>query len=291
MPLPDESPLRTGRIKLPLGSIFWQEAGQLRGETVVFLHGSWADSAQWLPVMQHLAAAHHCLAPDLLGFGESLRADKTPYSIALQVESLHGLLSALRIHRCRLVAHSLGAWVAGQYALTYPNQVQSLAVIAPEGVTDAQLRGRWRRDRWLVAPWSPLPLMLPWLGNGLWAKTMRDRRHCLRQAPAACKILFQRRAAAIHGELLQQRLGEITAPTLVAESAAADPLTQRLTQAWLRLSPAAHHAEVAAASTPLGVDAAEFTAALGQLITSKPYLPNRQPSPPVEDVTSLGQPI
>lgn len=277
-------------MKLPLGSIFWQEAGQPRGETVVFLHGSWADSAQWLPVMQHLAVTHHCLAPDLLGFGESLRADKTPYAIALQVESLHGLLSALRIHRCRLVAHSLGAWVAGQYALTYPDQVLSLAVIAPEGVTDARLRDRWRRDRWLVAPWSPLPLVLPWLGNSPWAKTMRDRHQCLRQAPAACKTLFQRRAAAIRGELLTQGLGQITAPALVVESAAADPITQRLTETWLRLSPAAHHAEVAAASTPLGVDAAEFTAALGQLIASKPWVPNRQP-PPVENVTSLGQPI
>lgn len=291
MPLPAEIPLRTGRMKLPLGSIFWQEAGQPRGETVVFLHGSWADSAQWLPVMQHLAATHHCLAPDLLGFGESLRADKTPYSIALQVESLHGLLSALRIHRCRLVAHSLGAWVAGQYALTYPDQVQSLAVIAPEGVTAARLRGRWRRDRWLVAPWSPLPLVLPWLGNSPWTKTMRDRRHCLRQAPAACKILFQRRAAAIHGELLPQGLGQSTVPALVVESAAADPTTQRLTQAWVRLLPAAHHAELAPASTPLGVDAEEFSAALKPLLTSKPYPPSRQPHPQVEDVDSLGQPI
>lgn len=291
MSLPTEIPLRTGRMKLPLGSVFWQEAGQPRGETVVFLHGSWSDSAQWLPVMQHLAAAHHCLAPDLLGFGESLRADKTPYSIALQVEGLHSLLSALRIHRCRLVAHSLGAWVAGQYALTYPDQVQSLAVIAPEGVTDARLRGRWRRDRWLVAPWSPLPLVLPWLGNRPWAKTLRDRHQCLRQAPAACKILFQRRAAAIHGELLQQRLGQITAPTLVVESAAAAPLIHQLTQAWVRLLPAAQQAEVAPANNPLGVDAAKSAAALGQLIASKPYSPNPQKLPPAQNVASLGQPF
>lgn len=291
MPLPAEIPLRVGRRKLPLGSVFWHEAGQPRGETVVFLHGSWHDSAQWLPVMQHLAVAHHCLAPDLLGFGESLRADKTPYSIALQVEGLHSLLSVLRIHRCRLVAHSLGAWVAGQYALTYPDQVQSLAVIAPEGVAEAGLQGRWRRDRWLVAPWSPLPLVLPWLGNSPWAKTWRDRRQCLRQSPAACKILFQRRAAAIHGELLQQGLGQVTAPTLVVESAAADPLTHRLTQAWVRLLPAANHADVAPANNPLGVDASELAAALRQLITSKPYSPSPQKLPPAQNVASLGQPF
>ncbi len=291
MPLPAEIPLRTGRIKLPLGSVFWQESGQPRDETVVFLHGSWSDSAQWLPVMQHLAVDHHCLAPDLLGFGESLRADKTPYSIALQVESLHGLLSALRIQRCRLVAHSLGAWVAGQYALTYPDQVQSLTVIAPEGVTESGLRGRWRRDRWLVAPWSPLPLVLPWLGNGPWAKTMRDRHHCLHQAAAACKTLFRRRAAAIHGELLQQRLGQIAAPMLVVESATADPLTHRLTQAWVRLSPSANYAEVAPAHNSLGVDVTEIAAVLGQLLASKPYSPNHQKPPSAQNVASLGHPF
>lgn len=285
MSLPAELPLRTGRMKLPMGSLFWHEQGEPRGETVVLLHGSWHDSSQWLSVMPYLAAQHHCLAPDLLGFGESFRADKTPYSIALQVECLHSLLTALRINRCRLVAHSLGAWVAAQYALTYPDQVQSLAVLAPEGVSDPKLRGRWRRDRWLVARWSPLPLVLPWLGKSPWAIALRDRRQCLRQSPAACKILFQRRAAAINGELLQQKLGQLTVPTLVLQSAAADPLRQCLTQSWLHQLPDAQSLNLTAAATPLGVDGEEFTAALVESRAPQTYPPPRPCS-----ATSLGRP-
>jgi pimeloyl-ACP methyl ester carboxylesterase len=269
-------PLRTGRMKLPLGSVFWHEKGKPRGETVVFLHGSWHESTQWLPLMQHMGTTHHCLAPDLLGFGESFRADQTPYSIALQVECLHSLLSTLRINRCRLVAHSLGAWVAAQYALTYPDQVQSLAVIAPEGVSDDRLRGRWRRDRWLVAPWSPLPLVLPWLGKSPWAAALRDRRQCLRQTPAACKILFQRRAAAIHGELLQQRIEQIGVPVLVLEPAPATPLTHQLTQDWLQRLPGGEQVEITAAATPLGIDAAECATALSQMMAAHNYPPPQQ---------------
>ncbi|MEA5452931.1 alpha/beta hydrolase [Leptolyngbya sp. CCNP1308] len=271
MPLPAEIPLRTGRMKLPSGNVFWHEGGKPQAETVIFLHGSWHDSTQWLPLMQRLAPRYHCLAPDLLGFGESWREGKTTYSVALQVEVLHSLLSALRIQRFRLVGHSLGAWVAGQYALTYPDQVESLAVLAPEGVTDRTLRGRWRRDRWLIAPWSPLPLVLPWLGNAPWARALRDRRRCLRQAPAACKMLFQRRTAAIHGELLNPVLGQLWLPTLVLESAAAAPVTHRLTHTWLRLLPDPQHRELAAADTPPGVDEADFAAALDQL--KRPDLP------------------
>lgn len=260
-------------MKLPLGYLFWHEGGQPRAETVIFLHGSWHNSTQWLPLIHHLAPRYHCLAPDLLGFGESSRTSRTPYSVALQVEALHSLLTALRIGPCRLVADSLGAWVAAHYALAYPDQVKSLTVIAPEGVVSDGLRHRWRRDRWLIAPWSPLPLLLPYLGNAPWAKALRDRRHCLRQAPAACKTLFQRRASAINAELLRPGLGQLSMPILVLESAAAAPTTHRLTQAWLRLLPAARHREIAAAATPLGVEVAEFGAALGELVD--PTLPQR----------------
>lgn len=287
MPLPAEIPIHTGRMKLPSGNVFWHEGGKPQAETVIFLHGSWHDSTQWLPVMQRLAPRYHCLAPDLLGFGESWREGKTPYSVALQVEALHSLLSALRIHRFRLVGHSLGAWVAGQYALTYPDQVQSLAVLAPEGVSDRTLRGRWRRDRGLIAPWSPLPLVLPWLGSAAWARALRDRRRCLRQAPAACKMLFQRRTAAIRGELLNPGLGQLWLPTLVLESAAADPITHQLTRTWLRLLPDPQHGELSPASTPLEVNETEFAAALSQLrppdlpiqTALKPSPAPAQPSP------------
>ncbi|MGB3200650.1 MAG: alpha/beta hydrolase [Nodosilinea sp.] len=255
-------------MQLPLGSLFWHEGGKPQDETLVFLHGSWHDSTQWLLLMQHLAPRYHCLAPDLLGFGESRREGKTPYSVALQVEVLHSLLSALRVHRCRLVADSLGAWVAGQYALTYPDRVQSLAVLAPEGISDRDLRGRWRRDRWLIAPWSPLPLVLPWLGKTPWVQALRDRRQCLRQSPAACQMLFQRRTAAVEGEWLNQGLGTLGLPTLVLESAAADPITHRLTQIWLRLLPNPQHHPLPPADGALGVDAEACAAAIDQLVRS-----------------------
>jgi pimeloyl-ACP methyl ester carboxylesterase len=267
MALSVEPPLRTGRMKLPLGSLFWHEGGKPQAQTLVFLHGSWHDSGQWLGAMQHLSPSYHCLAPDLLGVGESVRQGSTPYSVALQVEALHGLLSALRVSRCTLVGHSLGAWVAGQYALTYPDQVQGLAVIAPEGATDQELRGRWRRDRWLVARWSPLPLVLPWLGKG--GAALGDRRRCLRQHPAACQMLFRRRRAALQGELLQERPGQLMAPALVVQPTPGDDVTQRLGDGWLRRLPDARAIELPAAGL-LGVEDAAFAAAVGDFLTSQP---------------------
>src|SRR5437588_12957038 len=49
----------------------YAEAG--RGDPVVFLRGNPASSYLWRNVMPHLEAAGRCLAPDLIGMGDSAK--------------------------------------------------------------------------------------------------------------------------------------------------------------------------------------------------------------------------
>lgn len=72
------------RIQVSQGQIFWCEVGD--GPAIIFLHGSWTDSSQWVPLMQHLSLDHHCFAPDILGSGESRFFTKIHPSINLEVE-------------------------------------------------------------------------------------------------------------------------------------------------------------------------------------------------------------
>ncbi|MGF1570725.1 MAG: alpha/beta fold hydrolase [Nodosilinea sp.] len=269
-------PLRTGRLRLPQGTVFWHEAGS--GETLVFLHGSWDDSTQWLAVIQPLAAGWHCLAPDLLGFGESSRP-KVAYSVALEVDYLRQFLATLRITRCVLVAHSLGAWVALRYALSYPEQVQGLVLLEPEGVATAAERGRWRQDRWLAARFSPLPglitLLAPILsvlGHKPRLRELRRRRQRLRRAPAACRILFQRRWADIEAERVRLPLPRANLPILVL-AAAPDPEANQLTQTFLQGQPEAQHHRLPTAPTHLGVEAPAVAAAMQHWLTEVDPLP------------------
>lgn len=261
--------MRTGRLKVPSGTLFWLEAG--RGETLVFLHGSWHDSGQWLPIMQALATTYHCLTPDLIGFGESV-STATTHSVDLEVEALHTLLQALRISHCVLVGHSLGAWVALRYALHYPDQVRGLVVVEPEGLVSPQAARRWRLDRWLVSPLSPLgPLMtlgapiLSWLGGKGRLRTWQRRRHTLRQAPAACQILFRRRPGEIAAERIDPshlpnpeailQLVAIHSPDL--HDSALPPETA---------PPLGLAHPVPAAATPLGLEESATVAALRQFL-------------------------
>jgi pimeloyl-ACP methyl ester carboxylesterase len=213
-------PIRNSRIQLPQGQIFWREVG--RGKPLVFLHGAWQTSEQWSAVMQGLGSSYQCLAPDLLGFGESDRP-RLAYSIDVEVECLFDFLEALQLRQICLVGHSLGSWIAASYALKYPEQVERVVLLAPEGVP-SRVEHRWLWDRWLV---SPLPLLY-WLLCVLrpWARLFQyhhgidallARRRELRRSPIACRLLFRRRTGEIVAEYLQSRLDRLKCPVLLVQ--------------------------------------------------------------------------
>ncbi len=255
--------MRTGRLKVTSGTLFWHEAG--RGETLVFLHGSWHDSSQWLPVMQALATEYHGLVPDLIGFGESV-STATTHSVDLEVGALHTLLQALRISRCVLVGHSLGAWVALRYAQRYPDQVRGVAVVEPEGLVGSP-GSRWRLDRWLMNPLSPLVAVMTlaaWFGGRGKLRALQRRRHTLRQAPAACQILFRRRPADIAAEQIDPN----TLPIQTVVQFLANPVSPAEHVSWSSGMMLGLVQPVPAAATPLGLEESSTAAALRQFLTT-----------------------
>lgn len=231
------------RIRLSQGQLFWREAGQ--GQTLVFLHGASHDSSQWLPLLERLSRDRHCLAPDLLGFGDSERPD-VHYSIQLQVECLAEYLAALHLENVVLVGHSLGGWVAASYALQHKQQVQGLILFSPLGVETEESQNQWRLEPWLI---GSFPLVF-WLLRslrplakllGFRAKIDRllEYRQQLLQFPTACQLLFQRRQAEITAEFLDNRLEFLKVPTLILQGDRDTPSSLAKSQAYGNLIPAA----------------------------------------------------
>jgi pimeloyl-ACP methyl ester carboxylesterase len=213
--------LRNSRIKLQLGQVFWREVGQ--GPVLVFLHGSWCDSSQWLPVIEHLSQNYHCFAPDLLGFGDSERP-KLHYSVQLEVECLLEYLEALHMSQVYLIGHSLGGWIAASYALKHLDRVSGLVLLAPEGVRAEGNWESWQRTRWLVGHPPIAHGILRWLyplarlfGRHKPIQQALEQRQQMLRSPAACKLLFRRRRAEIQAELLQERLEFLNVPTLILQ--------------------------------------------------------------------------
>lgn len=237
-------PLRNSRIRLPLGQVFWREVG--RGPILVFLHGSWHDGSQWLPVIDHLSENYHCFALDLLGFGESERP-KLHYSIQLEVECLFQYLEALHVPEVYLVGHSLGGWIAASYALKHVENVSGLVLIAPEGVQTPRKRlgGGW--TKWLIGR-PPIAYILMrcfyplarLIGRHKPIEQALKWRKQILSSPIACKLLCQRRRAEIQAELLQNQLEWLNVPTVILQGANDAPDAIAQSQVYATQIPKAH---------------------------------------------------
>lgn len=231
-------------MRQPQGQLFWREAG--KGPTLLFLHGAFQEGSQWLPLVEQLAVRFHCLIPDLPGFGES-DPPAGGQSISHQAECLAAYIAALRLEAVYIVAHSLGAWIATQYALMNPRQLKGLILLQPEGIaTDRRYLQRWQLEKRLTAtvplvPWC-LQLAAPiarLLGRDTSIRQQLAYRQRLLAAPATCQLLFQRREAEITAELLNPHLSELLTPTQVIQGAQDTSGAIARSKTLVKLAPAA----------------------------------------------------
>jgi abhydrolase domain-containing protein 6 len=106
-----------------------------QGETVVLLHGIFAEKDHWVDFARPLTARYRIIAPDLPGFGESGRFASESYDYSAQVERLAAFLDAINVKRAHLAGNSMGGTIATLFALRYPDRVLSVGLIgAPHGI-------------------------------------------------------------------------------------------------------------------------------------------------------------
>ncbi|MEV4673533.1 haloalkane dehalogenase [Actinomadura sp. NPDC049382] len=106
-------------------TIFYREVG--RGPTpTVFLHGNPTSSYLWRHVLPVVGAVGRCLAPDLIGMGESGKPD-IAYSFDDHARYLDAWFDALELDRVVLVGHDWGGALAFDWAARHPGRVRGIA--------------------------------------------------------------------------------------------------------------------------------------------------------------------
>ena len=121
-----------GRIRTRRLVVAVREAGDPDGEPVLFVHGNVSTGRVWHHQLAALPAGLRGLAVDLRGYGGTERkpVDATR-GMRDWSEDLHALVEELALGPVHLVAHSMGAGVALQYATNSPSHVRSIALVAP----------------------------------------------------------------------------------------------------------------------------------------------------------------
>jgi pimeloyl-ACP methyl ester carboxylesterase len=105
--------------------LFYREAGPADAPAIVLLHGFSASSFMFRNPIPALAARHHVIAPDHLGFGLSdmPSADEFTHTFDVLTELTSGLLAQLGATRYAMCVHAYGAPIGRRLALAYPDDV------------------------------------------------------------------------------------------------------------------------------------------------------------------------
>ncbi len=113
-----------------------------KGDPVVFLHGNPTSSYLWRNIIPHVEGLARCLAPDLIGMGESGKAPNGSYRFVDHARYLDAWFDGLELNKdVTLVGHDWGAALGFYWAYRHPGRVR--AIVYMETFVQPLDWGRW----------------------------------------------------------------------------------------------------------------------------------------------------
>ncbi len=98
------------------------------GDPIVFLHGNPTSSYLWRNIIPHVESLGRCLAPDLIGMGESGKMPNGSYRFREHARYLDAWFDTLGLGgEVTLVLHDWGSALGFYWAMRHPERVNGLA--------------------------------------------------------------------------------------------------------------------------------------------------------------------
>jgi haloalkane dehalogenase len=114
------------QVKVLDSTMAYREAGDREAPVALFLHGNPTSSYIWRNIIPLVAPLAHCIAPDLIGFGQSGKPD-IEYRFFDHVRYLDAFLEQIGISSAYVVAHDWGSGLAFHLAAHRPEFIRGLA--------------------------------------------------------------------------------------------------------------------------------------------------------------------
>ena len=101
------------------------------GDPIVLLHGNPTSSYLWRNILPHLTGLGRCVAPDLIGMGDSDKlkhSGPASYSFIEHRKYLDALLEEIGVsENVTFVVHDWGSALGFDWAYRHPNKVKGIA--------------------------------------------------------------------------------------------------------------------------------------------------------------------
>lgn len=110
----DKQPYPSKYVEVMGSKMHYIESGE--GDPIVFLHGIPTSCYVWRNIIPYVANLGRCIAPDLIGFGQSDKPD-IQYSISDHINYINHFIDALKLKRITFVMHGWGSIIGLAYAM------------------------------------------------------------------------------------------------------------------------------------------------------------------------------
>lgn len=202
--------IRKGYADSAEGQIHYRCAGPDDAPVIAFFHQTASSSAMWERVLARLADRFRCYAFDTPGFGGSYQPADIP-DLAAPAARLKEAIDDLGIGRLHLCGHHTGGCIALELAPMLGARVQSLTLIGPVLVNDAE-RAEYKKT--FVRPFAIEPSgafletawkYLQFIGAGsdveLQTRELADHLVAHRTMPMAFSAVWNQDVATLLGQV------------------------------------------------------------------------------------------
>jgi len=118
--------MEKSRVEVLGSEMAYVEEGE--GAPIVFLHGNPTSSFLWRNVLPHVADLGRCIAPDLIGMGDSSKVAGLEYRFVEHRAYLDGFLEAVGVRdRVTLVVHDWGSALGFDWANRHRSALSGIA--------------------------------------------------------------------------------------------------------------------------------------------------------------------
>lgn len=120
-----EMKTNTGFITVADSKLYYESTGQ--GEAIVLIHGGFLDRRMWDKQVKEFSKDYRVITCDLRGHGATTDGDSSYF----MHEAVRMLLDTLQVKKVTIAGLSLGAIIATDFAIEYPQYTNKLVLVTP----------------------------------------------------------------------------------------------------------------------------------------------------------------